>query len=241
MAAPPDELRRAELVAALAAVRGRIARECERSGRDPQAVTLIAVTKTYPAADVVTLAQLGVADVGESRDQEARAKAAEVAAAGVSVRWHVVGRLQTNKARSVVRYAGAVHSVDRVELVDALAVAAERAERAEPLDAFVQVSLDADPTRGGALAADVPSLADAVAARPALLLRGVMAVAPMGADPEAAFSHLARVSLRLRESHPEASAISAGMSGDLDAALRHGATHVRVGTALLGRRDATFG
>ena len=241
MAAPPDELRRAELVAALAAVRGRIARECERAGRDPQAVSLIAVTKTYPATDVVTLAQLGIADVGESRDQEARTKAAEVAAAGVAVRWHFVGRLQTNKARNVVRYASAVHSVDRAELVGALSGAAERAERAEPLDVFVQVSLDADPNRGGARAADVPALADAVAAQPALRLRGVMAVAPMDSDPDAAFSTLAQVSLRLRESHPEASAISAGMSGDLDAALRHGATHVRVGTALLGRRDASFG
>ncbi|TAM88445.1 MAG: YggS family pyridoxal phosphate-dependent enzyme [Jatrophihabitans sp.] len=241
MAAPPDEVRRAHLVSALAALRGRIARACEQCGRDPQAVTLIAVTKTYPASDVVALASLGVADVGENRDQEASRKAADVAAAGVQVRWHLVGRLQTNKARSVASYAAAVHSVDRPELVEALARAAERAARSAPLDVFVQVSLDADPARGGALPALVPALADAVARSGALRLRGVMAVAPLDADPDRAFADLARTARQVREAHPGATAISAGMSGDLDAALRHGATHVRVGTALLGRRDPTFG
>ena len=238
--AAPQELRRAELAAALAEIRARIARGCEQAGRDPQEVTLIAVTKTYPAADVVALAQLGVLDVGESRDQEARAKAAAVAEAGVAVRWHVVGRLQTNKARSVVRYAAAVHSADRPELVEALGGAAERAGRSDPLEVFVQVSLDGDPDRGGALAEAVPALADAIAAHPSLWLRGVMAVAPMQADPDAAFADLAAVAGRLRARHPQADAISAGMSGDLEAALRHGATHVRVGTALLGRRGPTF-
>ena len=237
---PPD-IRRAELVSALGAVRSQIAAACESVGRDPHAVTLIAVTKTYPAADVVTLAQLGVADVGESRDQEARGKAAQVAAARVPVRWHLVGRLQTNKARSVVGYADTVHSVDRLDLVTALADAAARAARAQPLGAFVQVSLDGDPSRGGALRADLGRLADAVAARPELRLRGVMAIAPLEADPDAAFAELAAIADGLRREHPGAVAISAGMSADLDAALTHGATHVRVGTALLGRRGPEIG
>ena len=240
MTEPPD-VRRAELVSALGAVRSQIAAACEAVGRDAHAVTLIAVTKTYPAADVITLAQLGVLDVGESRDQEARGKAAEVARTRLSVRWHIVGRLQTNKARSVVGYAHAVHSVDRLELVTALADAAERAARAQPLDVFVQVSLDGDPSRGGALRADLGPLADAVAARSELRLRGVMAIAPLEADPDAAFAELAAVAEGLRRDHPGASAISGGMSGDLDAALRHGATHVRVGTALLGRRGPEIG
>ena len=240
-AAAGDDLRRAELVASLAAVRGAIAGACEQTGRDPQALTLVAVTKTYPAADVITLAHLGVHDIGESRDQEAKAKAVQVAEAGVEVRWHVVGRLQTNKARSVVRYARAVHSVDRPELVTALATAAGRADRASPLEVFVQVSLDGDPARGGVPAAGLAELADAVAARGELALRGVMAVAPLGADPDTAFARLAAVSAALRERHPQADAISAGMSGDFAAAVRHGATHLRIGTALLGRRAPTFG
>jgi len=245
-----DDARRSELRTRLADVRARIADAAAAAGRDPGEVSLVAVTKTYPAADAVILARLGAPDLGESRDQEASAKVGEVARLLAAerdppeVRWHFVGRLQSRKARSVAAYAAAVHSVDRLDLVPRLdaAVGSERARAERPLlDVFVQVSLDADPDRGGAPAPDVAGIADAVARCAHLRLRGVMAVAPLGADPERAFERLAEVSLRLRAEHPEAVMISAGMSGDLEAAVAHGATHVRVGSALLGRRAPLFG
>ncbi len=222
--------RREELAGALVAVEGRLASACAAAGRARDDVRLIAITKTRPASDVALLRDLGVEDVGENRDQEAREKAAAVP----DVRWHFVGGLQTNKARSVASYAFAVHSVDRPALVEALSAGALRAER--ELEVLLQVSLDGDPARGGAPPADVPRLAEAAAAAPGLRLAGVMAVAPLGADPAAAFAELAEVAARLRASHPDATAISAGMSGDLEQAIAAGATHVRVGTALLGER-----
>jgi pyridoxal phosphate enzyme (YggS family) len=250
VAAPLDRLdpeRRAELVSALAAVRSRLVDAATSVGRDGRSVTLIAITKTFPASDVAILAGLGLLDVGENRDQEARRKHGEVATLaarlGVAVdrlRWHFVGQLQTNKARSVVRYCTAVHSVDRAPLVTALAEAVARAERG-PLDVFLQVRLDGEPGRGGAAPAAVPGLAESVLARPELRLCGVMAVAPLGGDPDAAFAQLARISAELRRVAPEATSISAGMSGDLEQAVRHGATHVRVGSALLGHRSPVVG
>jgi pyridoxal phosphate enzyme (YggS family) len=233
--------RRAQLTASLAQVRARLDRACVAAGRDRSGVTLVAVTKTYPASDVALLAGLGVTHVGENRDQEAAPKAAEVAAAGVAVRWHFVGQLQRNKCRSVVEYAVVVQSVDSVRLADALADAARRL-RDRPLDVFVQVSIDGDPARGGAFAdrADPDRGLDVVAARvagqPALRLAGLMAVAPLGWVPERAFARLAEIAAQVRADHPQATALSAGMSGDLEAAIAHGATHVRVGSALLGMR-----
>ncbi|SCL16016.1 hypothetical protein GA0070616_0903 [Micromonospora nigra] len=235
----PD--RRAELAAGLARVRSRIADACAAADRDRAEVTMIAVTKTYPASDVVALAGLGVADVGENRDQEAAGKAAEVAAAGVSPRWHFVGQLQRNKARSVVRYADVVHSVDSVRLARALD-AASASGRDRPLDVLVQVSIDGDPARGGAVpdSADPDTglgpVTDAVAGTAALRLTGLMAVAPLGWEPERAFARLAEIATAVRAVHPAATALSAGMSGDLEVAIRFGATHVRVGSALLGMR-----
>ncbi|MEP7179153.1 MAG: alanine racemase, partial [Pseudonocardiales bacterium] len=192
---------------------------------------------------------LGVLDIGESRDQEASAKLVDVAelrGAGADqrpvadLRWHFVGRLQSRKARSVAAYAHAVHSVDRPELVEQLAAGVTRAGR-DGLEVFIQVSLDGDPARGGVAADVVQALADAVAAHGELRLLGVMAVAPMAADAGAAFADLAAVSVQLRADHPQAAAISAGMSADLEAAIAHGSTHVRVGSALLGRRTQVFG
>ena len=219
-----------QLAAALAALEQRLAAACAAAGRARDEVVLVAVTKTHPASDVEALRELGVRDFGENRDQEARAKAEAVP----GVRWHFVGAVQTNKARSVVRYADVVHSVDRVALVDALSAGAQRAQRS--VDVLLQVSLDGDPDRGGALAQDVPALADRAAAAPGLRLAGVMAVPPLGADPAAAFDVLAQLAARLREDHPQARVISAGMTADLEQAIEKGATHVRVGTALLGRR-----
>jgi pyridoxal phosphate enzyme (YggS family) len=230
------DTRTAEIAANLAALRSRIAAACATAGRDPGAVTLVAVTKTFPAGDVRRLLALGVPDVGENRDQEARAKAAAVPDA----RWHFVGRLQRNKCRSVASYAAMVHSLDRAELVAALDAAALRAGRA-PLDVLVQVSLDGDPSRGGALVAEVPRLAAAAAGAAGLRFAGLMAVAPLGADPLPAFTRLADLAADLRRDHPNATILSAGMSADLEAALRCGATHVRIGTALLGGRTLAVG
>ncbi|SDZ07753.1 hypothetical protein SAMN05444365_105204 [Micromonospora pattaloongensis] len=241
----PSERRRAELADNLAGVRARVADACAAAGRDPASVALIAVTKTYPASDVALLAGLGVTDVGENRDQEAAAKAAAVAAAGATVRWHFVGQLQRNKSRSVVGYADVVQSVDSVRLAAALAEAARRHRPASrpPLDVLVQVSIDGDPARGGALpdAADPDRglwpVAEAVAGTDALRLAGLMAVAPLGWPPESAFDRLAAIAARVRADFPGATLLSAGMSADLEAAIAHGATHVRVGSALLGMRS----
>ncbi|MBW6434096.1 YggS family pyridoxal phosphate-dependent enzyme [Actinoplanes hulinensis] len=231
-----DPGRRAELAASLEQVRERIARACVAAGRPPGAVTLTAVTKTYPASDVLLLAGLGVTDMAENRDQEAAAKAAEVHAAGVRPRWHFVGQLQRNKVRSVIRYADVIESVDSLRLAGALAKAA--VGREVPLEVLVQVSLDADPARGGVTEDDLWRVSDAVASSEDLRLGGVMAVAPLGEDPGAAFARLAVIAGRMASEHPGATTVSAGMSGDLEAAVRHGATHVRIGTSLLGMRNS---
>jgi PLP dependent protein len=235
LTANPEDPRGAELAGNLAAVRARIAAAARSAGRDPGEVTLVAVTKTYPAEDVVRLARLGVTDIGENRDQEAAPKAAEVTAAGVPVRWHFVGRLQRNKCRSVARYADLVHSVDSARLAVALGAAAQPRDR--PLEVLVQVSVDADPDRGGAVPDELPRVAEAIAGQPALRLRGVMAIAPLDWPPERAFARLAELAAGLRAEYPQATVVSAGMSGDLEMALEHGATHVRIGAALLGVRD----
>src|SRR4051812_13464066 len=136
-----DERRRAELVTLLGAVRARIADACNAAGRDARDVTLVAVTKTFPASDVAALVDIGVVDIGENKDQEARAKIKQLDGPPLGIRWHMVGRLQSNKARSVASYAHAVHTVDRAKLVRALA---DAVDRPEPLDVFVQVSMDGD-------------------------------------------------------------------------------------------------
>jgi PLP dependent protein len=228
--------RRATLGANLAAVRERIAAACTAAGRDPAGVTLVAVTKTYPAGDVALLADLGVTDIGENRDQEAAPKAAAVASSGRTVRWHFVGRLQRNKVRSVAAYADVVQSVDSVRLAEALAAAAERQERV--VDVLIQVSLDGDPARGGVRPEELAAVAGAVAARTSVRLKGLMAVAPLGEPPDPAFARLADIAARFRVVHPTADVLSAGMSDDLESAVAHGATHVRVGSALLGRRHS---
>ncbi len=233
--------RRTVLAAHLSEVRARIAAACVDAGRDPRTVTLVAVTKTYPASDVALLAELGVRDIGENRDQEAAPKAAAVAALGAEVRWHFVGQLQRNKCRSVVGYAHLVHSVDSVRLAAALGEAASR-HRPDPLDVLVQVSIDGDLARGGAARGAatpdraIDAVADTIAGHDALRLAGVMAIAPLSWRPDDAFAYLEAEAQRLRASHPGATVVSAGMSEDLEAAIAHGATHVRIGTALLGKR-----
>ncbi|GAA2909302.1 YggS family pyridoxal phosphate-dependent enzyme [Streptosporangium fragile] len=227
-----ETTRRDEIAAGLARVEAEIAEACRAAGRDRKELTLIAVTKTYPASDVRLLAGLGVTDVGENRDQEAAAKARECADLGLS--WHFIGQLQTNKVRSVVGYADVVHSVDRPRLVAALSREAVRAGRR--ITCLVQIALDDDPDRGGARPGEAVALADAIAGAEGLVLGGVMAVAPLEGDPGRAFARLREIAGSVRGAHPGADVISAGMSGDLAQAIANGATHLRVGTALLGRR-----
>ncbi|WP_380168550.1 YggS family pyridoxal phosphate-dependent enzyme [Jannaschia sp. R86511] len=216
-------------------MRARVSDACAAVGRQPSLTTLVVVTKTYPASDVAALASLGVRDVGEAREQELRDKREQLP--DLALRWHLVGRLQRNKARSVGRLADVVHSVDDVRLLLRLSEGA--AEVGRELGCFVQVSLDGDPSRGGVTEADLLALAEQVAGTPSLRLLGVMAVAPRGADPDEAFARLRGLSARVAAEHPTATAVSAGMSGDLEAALRHGATHLRVGAAVLGSRPPT--
>jgi pyridoxal phosphate enzyme (YggS family) len=237
----PADHRLAQLGENLAAVRQRIDGAVAAAGRQGNPPRLIVVTKFHPAQDVRRLASLGITDVGENRDQEASDKAAQLE--DLDVRWHFIGQLQSNKAKSVVRYAHSVHSVDRPQLAAALAKAMaaehERTGRA-PLECFIQLSLDddADCHRGGVLPADVPALAEQLAGSEGLRLAGVMAVAPLRADPATAFERLAAISARLAAQYPEATGISAGMSQDLEAAIRCGATHLRIGSDILGPRPA---
>ena len=193
------------------------------------------MTKTFPVPDILILHELGIDDVGENKDQEAAPKVAACTAAGVMLRWHFVGQLQVNKAASVASYAYMVHSVDRPRLVEALGRRAVVAGR--ELRCLVQVSLDSEAGRGGAEPREVPGLADAIAAREGLVLAGVMAVAPLGEPPRPAYARLREIAETVRAAHPGAQVISAGMSGDLGEAIAEGATHVRIGTALLGGRQ----
>lgn len=231
----PHDARAEQLAVNLARLDERLTAACVAAGRTRDEVTVVAVTKTFPAADVRRLAGLGVVDIGENRDQEAAPKAAECA--DLDLRWHFIGQLQTNKARSVAEYAHLVHSVDRDRLVPALAAAADRAGR--ELACLVQVSLQVTEGRGGVDPAGLLTLADLVAAAaPSLRLAGLMAMAPLDEDPARAFGRLEPLIGALRTAHPAARIVSAGMSQDLEAAIAAGATHVRVGTALLGSRPS---
>ena len=231
----------------LRAVRDRIAAAARVAGRDPASVALLAVSKTWPAEDVRALAALGQPDFGENRAQELVAKAAALEdLAGPPrpmLRWHFVGQLQRNKAAAVARLGAVVHSVDRASLAGVLDRVGQ--EEGRPVEVFLQVDLGGRPVgaapRGGAAPDEVPGLADTLATAPGLRLRGLMAVAPRDEEPRSAFERLAALSARVRADHPEAVELSAGMSGDLEAAIGAGATLVRVGTALFGDRPLVSG
>lgn len=232
--------RKDELAANLAKVEGRIAAACAAAGRGRDEVTLVVVTKTYPASDVRILSGLGVRHVAENRDQDAAPKAA--ACADLPLTWHFVGQLQTNKVRSVAGYADFVQSVDRSRLVTSLSREAVRAGR--EIGCLIQVALDAGEggrgERGGVAPGGVAELADLVAGSEGLRLGGLMTVAPLTGEyagrEQAAFGRLMDLSTDLRRTHPAANMVSAGMSADLEQAVAAGATHVRVGSAVLGVR-----
>ncbi|UUZ61848.1 YggS family pyridoxal phosphate-dependent enzyme [Nocardioides sp. B-3] len=225
-----------ELAANLIAVRRRIDAACEAAGRDADDVALTVVTKNFGVSDVRILADLGVRDVGENRHQEAAAKAAECG--DLPLRWHFIGGLQSNKAAAVASYADVVESLDRPKLVGGLQRGAH--ERGHGVDVLLQVSLDPPGAehRAGAEPSDLSALAAAVEDSGSLRLCGLMAVAPLGEEPDAAFRRLAAIRAEFMAEHPGATDLSAGMSRDTEAAIKHGATRVRVGSAVLGPRPS---
>jgi len=224
-----------ELRSNLDVVRRRIADAIAAAGRTDE-VGLVVVTKFFPASDVRLLAGLGVTDVGENRHQEAEVKAAECADLGL--RWHFIGGLQSNKAAAVAAYADVVETLDRPKLVAPLGRGAEA--RGSAIDVLLQVSLDPPGAdhRAGVDPDGLADLAERVAEADHVRLRGLMAVAPLGADPLTSFGRLDDIRRGFLAQHPDATILSAGMSGDLEAAITHGATHVRVGSAVLGPRPA---
>lgn len=261
--------RQADLAAALARVQEQIAQTAQdTSGArtiDSPEPELLVVTKFFPASDVAALYQLGVRQVGENRDQEAGPKAQELAqelGEGQSMRWAFIGQAQTNKAKSIVRYASSVQSLDRPSLAQALSKAylnqlaryesedgpAPAALAEGGLSCLIQVNLDLSQqasagqaawgARGGADPSQILELANLVADLPGLKLGGLMAVAPLGQDPAPAFERLYGYSQQLQAEFPQAKQISAGMSGDLAQAIRWGSTQVRVGSQIMGPRPA---
>jgi hypothetical protein len=228
--------RRDEIAAGLTRVRERIAAACAEVDRDPDEVRLVVVTKTFPASDVRLLAELGVSDVGENRHQEAEAKAAECR--DLNLTWHFIGGLQSKKAAAVARYADVVESVDRAKLVSGLDRGAHDRDGGADVEVLLQVSIDPPGREGrsGAPVEELDNLARAVADTDRLRLRGLMAVAPLGEDPGPAFTRLAEIHRSFVSDHPDAAWLSAGMSGDFEHAVRAGATHVRIGSAVLGSR-----
>lgn len=243
--------RETELRNALGALKSRIAAAAESANRTATDIELLPITKFHPASDVAILWHLGCRQFGESRAQEASSKilrfgeltgSAEVD----GVRWHMVGQIQGNKAKAVAAWADTVHSVSTAKVVAALDRACVRAlddaTRADRLHVFVQISLDGDCARGGVDIGDpgaVDAICAAVAESTGLRLAGLMAVPPLNVEPDQAFSALAVEHRRVMRDHPTATGLSTGMSGDLEAAVRHGSTCVRVGTALLGERPLT--
>nr|WP_239452035.1 YggS family pyridoxal phosphate-dependent enzyme [Frondihabitans sp. PAMC 28766] len=200
------------------------------ASRDPAELTTIVVTKFHPASLVRELHALGLRDVGENRHQEAQAKALETADLS-GLRWHFVGQLQSKKARQARAYASSVHSLDRDSVIDALA-----SDDGSVIDGFVQVNLTDDPARGGVREQDLEKAALRVLEAPGIVLRGVMAVAPLDEEPGRAFARLRGMSERVISLDRAATAISAGMSHDFAEAIAEGATHLRIGTAITGNR-----
>jgi PLP dependent protein len=241
----PD--RELELADALTALRGRLSAAAEAAGRKLDEIQLLPITKFFPATDVAILSRLGCTAFGESRDQEAVAKVDEVARllddSTDRGQWHMVGKIQRNKARSMALWAHTAHSVSSTRVVAALDRAVDGAlsdgHRTTPLRVYIQVSLDGDVSRGGVDVSDsvaVDEVCAQVEAAESLELVGLMGIPPLDWDPDRAFERLQSEHHRVRRAHPDAVGLSAGMSNDLESAVKHGSTCVRVGTALLGQR-----
>ena len=226
----------ASLAQRLSRIREEIQEAAAESDRDAGDITLIVVTKFHPTSLITDLYDLGVRNVGENRHQEAEMKSRELAHVA-DLKWHFIGQLQSNKARAVRTYADVLHSVDRASLVDALVSGDPSSRKHERLDCFVQMNLTSDGGRGGASdESDMLALADRVSSEESLNLLGIMAVAPLDEEPASAFARVHAASERLAQVHPAARSISMGMSHDFRQAIAHGATHLRIGTAITGSR-----
>jgi len=219
--------RAAEISANLQAITAGIVSAAESAGRDPEEITLIAVTKTFPVSDVKILYELGVRDFGENRDQEGSVKFSELPE---DSNWHFQGQIQSNKLKSIAAWADVVHSIDDVSHAKKLSslVGAK--------DIFVQVSLDGLPGRGGVNPEQLLDFLAEVSALANLKVRGLMAVAPLDEPPLEAFKRLKALSETVIKTHPNTWEISAGMSNDFEAAISQGATHIRIGSQILGVR-----
>jgi len=222
--------RKAELSRSLADVRSRILDATAKASRTVEELTLVAVTKTYPTSDVEILYQLGVTDFGENRSAEGLEKSALVPA-----HWHFQGQIQSNKIAAISSWAHTVHSLDDLSHVPKF----DRAVGEIPekrLNIFIQISLDGDSTRAGVRGDDLLALGQAISSTKYLDLAGLMVVPPVQAEPEKAFSEVAELAQHFRQEFPSAQSLSAGMSGDYEIAIAHGATHIRVGSQILGPR-----
>lgn len=221
----------------LAEVRSRIDSACAAASRKPSEVNLVIVTKNHPVDLALELLELGERNFGENKDQEASAKALQISALDLAVKpiWHFVGQLQSNKVRSMLNYAGVLHSLDRVSLLNELAKQlAKEPDRKFPV--FIELNLTKDQNRGGIVPEALTAFASQVLDVKQLDLLGVMGVASLDADPRFDFERIAQASLELQKLNPAARFISAGMSGDFEEAIGFGATHIRVGTAITGKR-----
>lgn len=217
----------------LAEMQRRIGEAAERAGRSPYAVTLVAVSKTFGSEVVLAARQAGQADFGESRAQELRRKAKEV---GKGVRWHFVGRLQRNKVRDVVGLASLVHSVDNIELAEAIAERARRGSRVQRV--LVQVNTGEDPAKGGCDPDDALGLIARVRGLGSIACEGLATIPPQGVDPREPFALLRRLRDAARERFAEVQHLSMGMTADFEVAVEEGATIVRVGEGIFGARQA---
>ena len=213
----------------------KIATAATSANRDPDEITLVVVSKNHPHQLVLDLLELGARDFGENRDQEANAKAKQIALeTNEAFNWHFIGQLQSNKVKSVLEYANFLHSLDRNSLLEELIK--RTTERAVPLKVFVQVNMTDDPERGGVNPGDLMTFAERVLSSPGLELVGLMGVGGLDVAPEREFEKLAQLSSQLQQLAPRANRLSMGMSGDFQTAIAYGATHLRIGTAITGNR-----
>lgn len=224
---------RPDLEAQVARVRDAVAVACGAAGRQPASVRIVAVAKFHPAEKVQAAIGLGLADIGENRVQEAAQKASQVQGAT----WHMVGRLQANKAAKAARLFDWLHSLDRTDLIRL--VAAGAAGRESPLQVLIQVSLAGEPQKGGCDPDEVEGILEEISRQPMLIPRGLMTVPRVGEDPRPQFARLREILRRLRDrgAPAEFDQLSMGMSGDFAEAIAEGATMVRIGTMIFGPRE----
>jgi hypothetical protein len=218
--------RKAEIAQNLQEVKERIIGAAKSVNRDPNEIELIVVTKTFPISDIEILRELGESNFGENRDQEAGPKAEAIPAT-----WHFQGQIQSNKIKSICEWADVIHSISSEKEILKFAQSPRKHQ------VFLQVSLDGEVGRGGASPADLAQLADLVNESNNLELMGLMAVAPLGVEPMKAFADLALINQGFAGRYPNSKYLSAGMSGDFEAAIKYGATHIRIGSSILGSRS----